>query len=128
MRFPYLEYEGRHLPMVPVRLKSSSAWVEFLAFVDSGAGYSIFKASAAEILGLGIEAGKKEFVKIGDGSFIEVFAFKLPVSIGNHEFEAKIGFSRGLGIGFHIICRTDIFNNFRVCFDETEKAIEFITK
>lgn len=77
MRFPYLEYEGRHLPMVPVKLKSRHGWVEFLAFVDSGAGYSIFKSSAAEILGLEIETGKKEFVKIGDGSFIEVFAFNL---------------------------------------------------
>ncbi|MEK6888442.1 MAG: hypothetical protein AABX14_05860 [Candidatus Aenigmatarchaeota archaeon] len=127
MRFPYLEYEGKYLPMVPIKLKGKD-WVEFLAFVDSGAGYSVFKASAAKILGLEMENGKKEFVKIGDGSFIEVFTFKFPVSVGTHEFEAKIGFSRGLGIGFHIIGRTDIFNNFRICFDETERCVEFTPK
>lgn len=80
MRFPYLEY------------------------------YSVFKASAAEILGLEIENGK------------------IPVSIGAREFEAKIGFSRGLGIGFHIMGRMDIFSNFRICFDETGKAVEFMPK
>lgn len=127
MRFSYLEYEGKYLPIVPIKVKGKE-WVEFQAFVDSGAGYSIFKVSAAEILGIDIEKGNKEFVKIGDGSFIEVFTFKIPVFIADKQFEAKIGFSRGLGIGFHIIGRQDIFHNFKVCFDETEKIVEFKPK
>jgi len=90
--------------------------------------YSIFKTSVAEILDLDIGKGSKEFVKIGDGSFIEVFVFKLPVSIAEEEFEAKVGFSHGLGVGFHIIGRQDIFHKFRVCFDESEKSVEFIVK
>lgn len=127
MKFPYLEFEGKYLPIAPIKIKGSE-WVEFKVFVDSGAGYSIFKASAAEILGLDIEKGEKDFVKIGGGSFIEVFNFKLPVSIADKAFEAKIGFSRSLGIGFHIIGRHDIFENFKVCFDEVERHVEFIPK
>ena len=127
MRFSYLEFEGKYLPMVPIKVKGKE-WVEFQAFVDSGAGYSIFKASAAEILGIDIEKGKKEFVKIGDGSFIEVFTFILSVSIAESEFETKIGFSRGLGVGFHIIGRQDIFNQFKICFDEKEKTVDFEPK
>jgi len=127
MKFDYIEFEGKHLPIIPIRIKGKE-WIEFKAFVDSGAGYSIFKPSAAEILGLDIEKGKKEFVKIGDGSFIEAFTFKLTVSVADKEFEAKIGFSRGLGIGVHIIGRQDVFHNFKVCFDESEKAVEFILK
>lgn len=127
MKFPYLEFEGKHLPVIPIKIKGKEL-VEFKAFVDSGAGYSIFKASAGEILGLTIETGNKEYVKIGDGSFIEVFTFKLPVVVADKEFEAKIGFSHGLGIGLHIIGRQNIFHNFKVCFDETEKFVEFISK
>ncbi len=104
MRFPYLEFEDKYLPIVPIRIKNRE-WTDFEAFVDSGAGYSIFKASAEEILGFAIEKGNKEYVKIGDGSFIEVFTFKLPVVVADKEFEAKIGFSHGLGIGLHIIGR-----------------------
>ena len=127
MKFPYLEFEGKYFPIVPIKIKGIE-WVEFQAFVDSGAGYSIFKTSAAEILGLDIEKGYKEFVKIGDGSFIEVFSFKLPIVIAGMEFGAKIGFSRGLGVGFHIIGRQDIFTRFKVCFDDAEKHVEFSPK
>lgn len=125
MKFNYVEFEGKYLPVIPIKVKGKE-WVEFKAFVDSGAGYSVFKASAAEILGFDIEKGNKEFVKIGDGSFIEVFTFRLPVSIADKEFEAKIGFSHSLGIGFHIIGRQDIFHNFKICFNETEKTVELI--
>ena len=127
MKFSYREFEGKYLPLVPIKVKGKE-WIEFQAFVDSGAGYSIFRASAAEILGVKLETGNKEFVKIGDGSFIEVFTFKLNVSIAGIELDAKIGFSHGLGIGFHIIGRQDVFHNFKVCFDETNKNIEFIPK
>lgn len=127
MRFPYLQFEGRFLPIINIKVKGSE-WIEFRAFVDSGAGYSVFTASAAEMLGLDIEKGKKEFVKIGDGSFMEIFSFKLRVMLADKEFEAKIGFSRSLGIGFNILGRLDIFEKFRVCFDETEKIIEFDPK
>ena len=126
MRFPYLQFDDKYLPIIPVKLKGVEGWVEFKAFVDSGAGYSIFMFDIAEVLGIHLERGEKEFVKIGDGSFIEVFTFKLRVMIDEKEFDAKIGFSRGLGVGFNIIGRQDIFNNFKVCFDETGKSVDFI--
>lgn len=103
-------------------------WVEFRAFVDSGAGFSIFTYDALEVLGLDVRKGKREFVKIGDGSFIEVFAFRLPVKLAGREFEAKVGFSRSLGVGFNIIGRRNIFDRFRVCFDDLEKFVEFTAK
>jgi TPP-dependent trihydroxycyclohexane-1,2-dione (THcHDO) dehydratase len=127
MKFPYLEFEGKYLPIVPIKIKGRE-WVEFQAFVDTGAGYSIFMYDIADVLGIDAEKGKKEFVKIGDGSFIEVFTFKLRVMFAGKEFNAKIGFSRGLGVGFNIIGRQDIFDNFKVCFDESEKTVEFVPK
>jgi len=37
-----------------------------------------------------------------------------------------IGFSKQLGIGFNIIGRKDVFERFRICFDEKEKVVEFL--
>ncbi|MEK6888039.1 MAG: hypothetical protein AABX14_03785 [Candidatus Aenigmatarchaeota archaeon] len=127
MRFPYIQFGDKHLPIVPVKIKGRE-WVQFEAFVDTGAGYSIFPFEITELLGIDGEKGKKEFVKIGDGSFIEVFAFKLRVMIADMEFDAKIGFSRSLGVGFNILGRQDILQKFRVCFDEAERYVEFTPK
>lgn len=130
MKFPYIKFRGRFLPIVSIWLKSDKfkEWVEFKAFVDSGAGYSVFQAEMAEILGLGLEDGKKEYVTVGDGSQIIVYLHKLPVKFAGHQFDATVGFSRHLGIGFNIIGRLDIFDRFKVCFDESEKIVEFLFK
>jgi len=40
------------------------------------------------------------------------------------EFQAEIGFSRQLGIGFNVIGRKDIFERFVICFDERNKIVE----
>jgi hypothetical protein len=42
----------------------------------------------------------------------------------NKEFEADLGFSRRLGIGFDIIGRKDPFERFVICFDERNRRVE----
>ena len=54
-----------------------------------------------------------------------VYIHNVRVRIADEEFEAAVGFSRHLGIGFNIIGRLDIFDRFTVCFDESEKIVEF---
>jgi len=34
--------------------------------------------------------------------------------------------SKQLGIGFNIIGRKDVFERFKICFDEKEKVVEFL--
>ncbi len=128
MRFDYTEFQGRFLPIVPIRIKGGKEWVTFRAFVDSGAGYSIFQAEMADILGLKLEKGEENYVTVGDGSQIKVYIHRVKVEIAGQEFEATIGFSRHLGIGFNIIGRLDVFSKFRICFDEKEKLVEFHPK
>ena len=55
---------------------------------------------------------------------IAVYFHKLPVKFSEIEFEAEIGFSKQLGIGFNIIGRKDIFERFVICFDEKRKVVE----
>jgi predicted aspartyl protease len=128
MRFKYTEFQGRFLPIIPIRIKGGDGWVNFRAFVDSGAGYSVFHAEMAEILGLKLEDGKREGITVGDGSQIEVYKHKVKVNVANQEFDATIGFSRQLGIGFNIIGRLSIFEKFKICFDESEQTVEFFQK
>jgi predicted aspartyl protease len=128
MRFSYIKLRGRYLPIVPLKVKGENGWIIYNAFVDSGAGYSIFQSDAAEDINLKIEDGKKGYVTIGDGSLIIVYIHKLEIQIANEEFEAEIGFSKQLGIGFNIIERKDIFERFKICFDEKKKVLDFYPK
>ena len=128
MRYPYMKYNGRHLPIIPVELKKGEEWIVFDAYVDSGAGYSIFHSDVAAILGIDIEAGKESFVVVGDGSKIKVYIHNLKIKLADNEFNAVIGFSRRLGIGFNILGQESIFDRFRICFDRKEKIVELYPK
>ena len=128
MRFPYIQERSKFLPIISLQIKSKVKvdWITFDAFVDSGASYSIFKAEIGDILGLEMEKGNKILITVGNGSLIVVYIHRLIIQIDDEEFEAEIGFSKQLGIGFNIIGRKDIFERFKICFDEKEKVVEFI--
>ena len=125
MKFSYIKLRERYLPIIPLKIKGENGWTIYNAFVDSGAGYSIFQSDVAEDLNLKLEEGRREYVTVGDGSLIIVYVHRLEIQIGDEEFEAWIGFSRQLGIGFNIIGRKDIFERFTICFDEQEKVVAF---
>lgn len=127
MKFPYLKLRGKLAPIVPIELKGRE-WVSYDAYVDSGAGYSIFHSDVADDLEIKLEDGEKAYITVGDGSQIIVYLHKIPVRIADQEFDAILGFSRHLGIGFNIIGRLDLFDGFRICFDESEKIVEFYPK
>jgi len=127
MKFKYQQKHGKHLPIIPIKLKSvDGEWVIFDAYVDSGASYSVFTEEIGEILGIDVEKGNKIHITVGDGSFITVYLHNVDVKIGNEEFNATIGFSKHLGIGFNILGRKDFFERFKVCFDEIKKTVEFL--
>ncbi len=126
MKYTYLQERGKFAPIIPIKLKGRDRWIVFDAFVDSGASYSVFKPEIAEILGIEMDRGEKIFVKVGDGSLITVYLHKVNIDLAEKAFSATIGFSKQLGIGFNILGRKDIFDNFVVSFHEKEKYVEFI--
>lgn len=123
MKFPYKEFNGRFLPIVPIELKDKQ-WVIFDAYVDSGASYSMFHTDVAGILEIDLETGKKTNVTVGDGSQIIVYLHKVEVQFAGEQFTATIGFSRNLGIGFNLIGMKDIFEKFKISFDNKNKVLE----
>ena len=53
---------------------------------------STFSAEEAKALGLKFSQGRKIFIVVGDGSYIPVYLFKLPIKIGEMKTVATIGF------------------------------------
>ncbi len=70
MVYPYIDGD----PVVHLKVQArDGAWYDVLAYVDSGAGYSVFHADYAKALGIGLRSGKKINLAVGDGSRIETF-------------------------------------------------------
>ncbi len=123
MKFEYTNFRGKFLPIVPIELKGRE-WVKFLAYLDSGASYSVFHSDVLRILDLDNTKGRKEFMTVGDGSLIAVHFYRIFARFSETKFEADLGFSRQLGIGFNIIGRKDVFERFVICFDEKNRIVE----
>ena len=125
MKFPYLEASrGIFAPMVNLEIWASGRWVVCEAYIDSGATYSIFHADIAEQLGLDYKKGRRILVKVGDGGLIPVYLHKLPVKFANVKFNAPLGFSENLGVGFNLLGRIGFFDRFRICFDDKNRVVE----
>lgn len=121
IEFPYVVHKGIPLPIIPLIINGHDMW----AFVDSGATFSVFYVQSAERLGLNVNKGRKQMVVVGDGSFIPIYLHNLTLQIGKYKINAPIGFSERLGVGFNLLGRTGIFNQFQVCFNDKGKKIIF---
>lgn len=112
IEFPYTFHRGYLMPIVPVTILNEKVW----AYVDSGAVFSIFHVRTAKRLGVDINTGRCQMIVVGDGSFIPTYFHDLTVRIGEWEVTAPIGFSERLGVGFNLLGRKGIFDQFQVCF------------
>jgi hypothetical protein len=118
IQFEYLSYHGAPAPIIPIELKGQNGWERILAYVDSGAAYSLFSFEMAVSLGLPIDRSQFITMIVGDGNHIPVHLLKVPVRLASKEFEATIGFSKKLGVGFNLLGRKDFFEKFTVCFSD----------
>jgi hypothetical protein len=82
-------------------------------------------AAEANDMGIDWQNGRRQMVVVGDGSFIPVFVHNLPVKIGGTQLTIPIGFSERLGVGFNLLGRTGVFNQFEVCFNDHARKVTF---
>lgn len=123
MVYPYIDGD----PVVHLKVQArDGVWYDVLAYVDSGAGYSVFHADYAKALGIDLKSGKKINLVVGDGSKIETFVHKLPVRFAGKEFTAEISFSPSLGIGTNILGMKSFFDKFRICFNNKRQRVEVL--
>lgn len=124
VEFPYLKiYPKNYAPIVPIEIFSNQKWIGFEVYIDTGASFTIFHSDRAEILGINYISGRVIYVTVGDGGLIPVYLHKLPVRFARKEFNATIGFSKQLGVGFNLLGRKDFFNFFQICFNDKDKVI-----
>lgn len=125
LKFPYTVHKGIAIPYIPLSLKIKDRWRRFWAFVDSGATFSIFKASEIEDLPFDFRQGERVNVQVGDGGFIPVYLHKTTMSLNEYTFPVTVGFSARLGVEFNLLGRKDVFENFDVTFSDSKREIIF---
>jgi predicted aspartyl protease len=93
--------------------------------VDSGAIFTILNVDEAHRLGIDWQKGRRQMIVVGDGSFIPIYIQDLSIQIAEWQVIAPIGFSERLGVGFNILGRNGIFNQFQVCFNDHTRRVSF---
>ena len=121
VEFPYTRHRGYLMPIVPVSINGHRLW----AFVDSGATFSMLTVDEAIRIGIDWQSGRRQMIVVGDGSYIPTFIHDLPIQIGSTQITAPIGFSERLGVGFNLLGRTGVFNQFEVCFNDHARNVTF---
>lgn len=121
IEFPYTRHRGYLMPIVPIAIHGHRLWV----FVDSGATFSMLSVDEAARIGIDWRAGRHQMIVVGDGSYIPTFIHELPVQIANMHITAPIGFSERLGVGFNLLGRTGVFNQFEICFNDHARKVTF---
>jgi predicted aspartyl protease len=121
VEFPYTLYKRYVMPIIPLTILAHKLW----AFVDSGAIYTLLRVDEARRLGIDWERGRRQMIVVGDGSFIPSYIHDLSIHIGPWEVRAPVGFSEQLGVGFNVLGRTGIFDQFQVCFNDRARRVTF---
>jgi hypothetical protein len=126
VKFSYKHRGNIWIPIIPITLFGKKKSLELEAYVDSGATYSIFEFEILKDLDINMNDSKRYMFVVGDGSFIPGQVVKIPVQIGEHKFISPIAFSEKLNVGFNLLGRKGIFEEFNeVIFKEKEKEVEF---
>lgn len=123
--YRYKIYRGLECPIIPIGLKYTANWKKVWGYIDSGSIHSILRAEEAKRLGIEVKKGQRKTVKVGNGDIFPIYLHPVEVQVGSERFEAQIGFSRDLRVGFNVLGRSPFFEKFRICFDDTKKVITF---
>ena len=127
IRFLYKRVEGILQPIIPIGIKVETAWMPINVYVDSGAAYTILKASIAEEAGLNYRTGTRTNLQVGNGNLMPIYLHELEIQLGTERFLCPIGFSANLGVKFNVLGKTGIFDRFKVCFQQAQGCLYFET-
>jgi predicted aspartyl protease len=109
------------MPIIPISINDHRLWV----FIDSGATFSMLTVDEAERIGIDWRSGRRQMIVVGDGSYIPTFIHNLSIQIGTFQVTVPIGFSERLGVGFNLLGRSGVFNEFEVCFNDRVRRVTF---
>jgi hypothetical protein len=126
LTFPYKRLGPYFAPVVPIVLGGRAVSIQTEAYVDSGAFSSIFRIELLDALQLRKAEGRPHRFKVGDGDELQGYMFRLPLQLGDRRFRARVAFSDELRIGFNLLGRQTVFDQFEeVAFNEGAGTVTF---
>lgn len=115
-------------PIVIVYLQAKNKrWVGFTLYADSGADITLLPESACEGLGYNLKAGEPGYVGGITRGRIQVYVHEITMKLGEEVFRAKIAFAQTESVP-PLLGRTDVFDRFKVCYDNKRKETVFIVR
>lgn len=102
-------------------------WIGFTLYADSGADITLLPRSACEGLGYDLEDGKQGYVGGITRGRIKVYIHEINMKLGQEIFEARVAFAQTESVP-PLLGRTDVFDRFKVCYDNEHKETVFIMR
>lgn len=113
-------------PTVIVYLQTKNKrWVGFTLYADSGADITLLPKSACKGLGYDWKAGESGYVGGITRGRIKVYVHEMNMKLGEEALKAKIAFAQTENVP-PLLGRTDVFDHFKVCYDNKQKETIFI--
>lgn len=125
IRLPYMRWRGKYCPIVEVEMRNNDKELRTLAYVDTGATYSVFHSDFCDELDLSLRNGKRIDITVGDGGIIPVYIHKVNIRIETLKITCDIGFSDRLGTGINILGRESLIDDYIICFDGKNKEVRW---
>lgn len=111
-------------PVAQVYLQADSGrWHMFQPYIDSGADTTLLPYYVGKAIGLN-EKDFKVSTLGGVAGETKVIYTKVKMKIGEKEFGARVAWSMENGVPL-LLGRADIFNKFKITFDEKKEEIIF---
>jgi predicted aspartyl protease len=124
-RFPYKKIRGIYQPLIPIGVQFDSLWLPLEVYIDSGAEYTVIEARIAHSVGFNYRQGKRIYLKVGNGSLMTVYLNRLNIQLGKNCLPCDVGFSEQLNVNYNILGKVDIFEQFKICFSQSNRVITF---
>lgn len=111
-------------PVAEVYLKAlSNSWIKFYPYIDSGADITMIPLSLGKLLGFRINESKVQQIGGIRGS-VPVIFIKARLKIGNEEFPTSLAWALIEDVP-PLLGRTDVFDIFKVTFEQYKRIIIF---
>lgn len=123
--FPYQKNPlGLYFPVIRLQVYKKKNLVDIFTLVDSGASISVFKTEVADLLGIKISDGEK--IDLGGvGGRINGYMHRLYINLAGKRILTSVVFSKDYNVSFNLLGRKNIFENFKICFEEKKKTVSF---
>ena len=125
IEFEYSKRDSKWYPTAKIVCLGPKRKRAFIAMVDSGASFSVFRSEVADYLGISIEKGRPIYLT-GIGGRILGYLHKLPIKVGNKKFSCKIIFSKEYTVSLNILGRDNFFLPFLITFNEKLRKTKIV--